>query len=257
MRHRRIMNKAAQVCVQQLLIGVLCLALGAAHAQKAGSATQVSYEGTLGTARIGLTVVVKSGAVSGGHYFYAKYLTDIPLTGSIQPGALALKGQDGGAFALKFVGNGSEAGKPLDFENSVGLEGTWSKDGKSLPVKLTAGGQSPAPASGRWYEMVTDQSDAAFEAKVQGFYKAALTGDHAAAARNVSFPLRVNHNGKSRMIRNTTELTAQWETIFTPAYLVALKKDMPHDLSIVQGQAMLGDGQAFFSDKGATALNIP
>jgi hypothetical protein len=249
-----IMNRATHVCIRRAF---LCLALGAAHAQEANSAAQISYEGTLGPARIGLTVVVKSGAVSGGHYFYAKYLTDLPLTGSIQPGALTLKGQDGGAFALKFVGNGSEAGKPLDFENSVGLEGTWSRDGKSLPVKLTAGGQSPAAASGRWYEMVTDQSDAAFEAKVQGFYKAALAGDRNAAARYVAFPLRVNHNGKSRMIRNATELTAQWEAIFTPAYLAALKKDMPHDLSIVQGQAMLGDGQAFFSDKGATALNIP
>ena len=59
------------------------------------------------------------------------------------------------------------------------------------------------------------------------------------------------------MIRNAVELSAQWETIFTPAYLAALKNDMPHDLNIIQGQAMLGDGQAFFSDKGATALNIP
>jgi hypothetical protein len=257
MLSRGIMNKAVQVCVWPLFTALCCLVLGTAQAQEAGSATQISYEGNLGPARIGLTVVVKSGVVSGGHYFYAKYLTDIPLTGSIQPGVLALKGQDGGAFALKFVGNGSEAGKPLDFENSVGLEGTWSKDGKSLPVKLTAGGQSQAPATGRWYEMVTDQSDAAFEAKVQGFYKAAFAGDHAAAARNVSFPLRVNQNGKSRMIHNAAELAAKWDTIFTPAYLAALKKDMPHDLGIVQGQAMLGDGQAFFDDKGATALNIP
>jgi hypothetical protein len=104
---------------------------------------------------------------------------------------------------------------------------------------------------------VTGQSDAAFEAKVQGFYKAALAGDRAAAAKYVSFPLRVNHNGKSRTIHNAAELAAQWETIFTPAYLTALKNDIPHDLSVIQGQAMLGDGQAFFSDQGATALNIP
>ncbi len=175
----------------------------------------------------------------------------------MQPGALNLQGKDGGSFALKFVGNGSEGGKPLDFENSVGLEGSWSKDGKTLPVKLTAGGESPLPASGRRYEMVTDQSDSAFEAKVQGFYKAVLSGDRAGAAKYISYPLRVNHNGKGRTIRSAAELTAQWETIFTPEYLAALKNDVPHDLSIIQGQAMLGDGQAFFSDKGATAVNIP
>jgi len=239
-----------------VLAALLFLTLSAAQAQDSGAA-QISYEGNLGPARIGLTVVVKGGAVTGGHYFYAKYLTDIPLNGSVQPGALALKGQDGGSFTLKFVGNGSEGGKPLNFENSVGLEGAWSNEGKTLPVKLTAAGQSPIRASGRWYEMVTDQSDAAFEANVQGFYEAVLAGDRAAAAKFVSFPLRVNHSGKSRMVRNPGELIAQWETIFTPAYLAALKKDPPHDLSIIQGQAMLGDGQAFFSDKGATALNIP
>jgi hypothetical protein len=36
-----------------------------------------------------------------------------------------------------------------------------------------------------------------------------------------------------------------------------LKNDIPHDMSIIQGQAMLGGGQAFFSDQGAPALNIP
>jgi hypothetical protein len=105
--------------------------------------------------------------------------------------------------------------------------------------------------------MVTDQSDAAFEAKLQGFHKAALAGDRSTVADYVYFPLRVNHGGKSRMVRSAAELTAQWKTIFTAAYLAALKKDLPHDPSIIQGQAMLGDGQAFFSDKGATALNIP
>lgn len=257
MRLGGVLNAAASISLRPFFLALILLALVTSQAQTTDGATQISYQGTLGAARIGLTVVVKNGAISGGHYFYAKYLTDIPLNGSAQPGALSLHGQDGGAFALKFVGNGSEGGKPLTFENSVGLEGTWSEDGKSLPVKLTAAGQSPVPASGRWYEMVTSESDAAFEARIRGFYKAALAGDRTAAAKYVSFPLRVNHNGKSRMIRDAAELTAQWGTIFTPAYLAALKNDLPHDLSVVQGQAMLGDGQAFFSEKGATALNIP
>src|SRR5271163_4969387 len=84
----------------------LFLALAKMMAQDAGGATQISYEGTLGSTRIGLTVVVKGGnTITGGHYFYAKYLTDIPLTGAMQPGGLTLKGQDGGTFSLKFTGN--------------------------------------------------------------------------------------------------------------------------------------------------------
>jgi hypothetical protein len=219
------------------------------------SGTQISYDGTLGPTRIGLTIVTSGKSISGGHYFYAKYLTDIPLTGSLAAGGLKLQGGEGGLFDLKFVGNGSDGGKPLDFNNSVGLQGTWSKDGKSLPVKLSMGGQSAMTQ--RWYSDITDESDAGFEAKVQGFYNAVLSGDHDTAAKYVAFPLRVNHNGKSRNIQSAAELSAQWSTIFTPAYLAALKKDLPHDLSIVQGQAMLGDGQAFFSNKGVTAVNIP
>jgi len=242
-----------------IALGVMFfLGISRGMAQDASGATQISYEGTLDTARIGLTVVVKDGnTITGGHYFYAKYLTDIPLTGAMQASALTLKGQDGETFSLKFTGNGSEGGKPLDFSNSVGLKGTWSNGAKTLPVKLSAVGQSTVPASGRWYEMVTDKSDAAFEAMVQGFSKAVLAGDKAAAAKYVSFPLRVNQNGKHRSIHTAAELTAQWEAIFTPTYLAALKNDMPHDLSISNGQAMLGAGDVWFSDKGATALNLP
>jgi len=238
-------------------LSVLTAATGVvALGQDSSGSTRISYEGTVAATRIGLTLIVKpDNTLSGGHYFYARYLTDIPLTGAMQPGAVMLKGQDGGSFELKFKGNGSEAGKPLNFNNSVGLEGTWSKEGKSLPVKLEVGGS--APAGGRWYENVSDESDAAFEARAQGFYKAVLAGNRAAAAKYVAFPLRVNQNGKSRTIRSSAELAAHWDSIFTTAYLDALKQDLPHDMGVAQGQAMLGAGDVWFGARGATALNVP
>jgi len=242
-------------CLKRTIPALLVLATAVASAQ---DAQNVTYQGTLGPSRIGLTLTVKGpNAITGGHYFYAKYLTDIPLTGTYQPGQITLKGTDGGTFTLKFKSNGSEAGKPLDFTNSVGLQGTWSNNGKQSPVDLSAGGMSPVPTSGRWYENVTDLSDAALEAKAQGFYKAVLAGDRAAAAKYADFPLRINQNGKSHKITSAAELTAQWDKIFTPAYLELLKKDMPHDMSVIQGQAMLGNGDVYFGSKGATVLNIP
>jgi hypothetical protein len=241
-------------------ICVLPMTLFGSHAmaQSAAEATQITYEGTLGVARIGLTVIAQgSHEITSGHYFYAKYLTDIPLTGKLIDGGLTLIGQDGGTFVLHFKGNGSDAGKPLDFSTSVGLDGTWSKDGKTLPVALGMRGQSAVSRSGRWYENVTDESDAAFEARVHGFYKSVLAGDHAAAAKYVSFPLRINQNGKGTVVHSAAELSAQWNKIFTPAYLEILEKDMPHDMGISNAQAMLGDGDAWFGPKGATALNLP
>ena len=72
MRLGGILSTAVQRPLRPIFAMLLCLASAVAHAQDAGGATQISYEGTLGPARIGLTVIVKNGAVSGGHYFYAK-----------------------------------------------------------------------------------------------------------------------------------------------------------------------------------------
>jgi hypothetical protein len=234
--------------------GVFVLALCAfAHAQN-----RITYTGTLGEARIGLTLLVNdSGAIQGGHYFYAKYLKDIPLSGSFANGRVTLNESGGGVFTLAFKGNGSENGKPLDFNNSVGLQGAWTNAGKSLPVKLDSASADVVQGNSRWYEDVTQESDAAFEARVQGFRTAVLAGDHAAAARYVEFPLRVNSGGKSRTIRIAAQLSAQWGSIFTLQCVSALKNAVPHDMFVRNGQAMLGDGVAWFGPKGAQAINIP
>ena len=219
----------------------------------------MTYEGTLGTQRIGMTLAVRDGKViPNSHYFYAKYLKDIPLDGSAG-GEITLREPGGGTFALRFKGNGSQGATPLNFSNSVGLEGQWTgKDGKSFPVALSNArdpGEGALPGS-RWYRNATDKSDAAFEAQVQGFHKAVLAGDRAGAARFVSFPLRVNvAPGKPLMVKNAAQLAAQWGRIFSPAWLERAALAMPHDLSVIRGQAMLGNGLAFFGDKGAEVIN--
>jgi len=255
MHQARWMTKISVASLKSI-VAILILASGfAATPQEASVPDRISYEGTLGGSRIGLTLIVKAGnTITAGHYFYAKYLTDIPLAGTMQPGTVTLKGKDGGTFDLKFKGNGSEGGKPMDFNNSVGLEGTWSNDGKSRPVTL--GLRDIASVDGPWYKVISNQTDAAFEAKAQGFYKAVIAGDRATAAKYVSYPLMVNLKGKTLKIHSAAELTAQWDTIFTPQYLERLKKDMPHDMAIAKGQAMIGSGDAWFDDKGATSLNV-
>ena len=247
----------------------------------AWSADELSYRGTVGTARVGLTVTLppanREGPLSG-HYFYARYKKDIPLTGSLKGGKLTLTEAGGGAFALSFVVDGGAtkpaAGKPLDFRNSTGLEGTWSGNGKSLPVTLAlasgaheaAAASSPAArasaalpvaAGARRYSQVTTESDAAFEARVQGFRNAVIQGDRAGASRYVQFPLRVNAGGKTRTIASAIQLGSGWDRIATPAFVEAMKKATPKDLFVSNGMAMMGDGVAWFGPKGAVALNLP
>ena len=131
------------------------------------------------------------------------------------------------------------------------------KNDSSYPVVLQLQQSSKVASNARWYEDVTSESDAIFEAHVQNFYKAVLAGDRTTAARFIEFPLRVNHNGKSRTIRNADELSAKWDEIFTPACVDAFRQAMPHDMFVHNGQAMLGDGVAWFGAKGAQVINIP
>ncbi len=257
LRRRHQLNRNRRSGLAHLI--ALCLVIltaGIAHAE--ATVSRDTFTGMVGQSRIGMTLLVNAaGTVTGGHYFYASDLKDISLQAGTQGSGIILFDPEGGQFALRFKGNGSEAGKPLDFHNSVGMEGRWMKNDGSYPVKLQMQQSSQGPANARWYEDVTSESDAAFEARVQGFYKAVLAGDRATASRYVDFPLRVNQNGKSRMVKTAAQLSAEWGKIFTPACIDAFRNAMPHDLFVRNGQAMLGDGIAWFGPKGAQVINVP
>lgn len=240
------------------LVAVLIFVLAASVAYAQAMVDRLSFTGTVGQSRIGMTLLVNAaGNIIGGHYFYASDLKDIPLRIGTQGSGIILFAPEGGQFALRFKGNGSEAGKPLNFRNSVGMEGRWMKNDSSYPVTLQMEQSSEGPANARWYQDVISESDAVFEAGVQNFYKAVLAGDHNTAARYVDFPLRVNHNGKSLMVNSAAQLSAQWDQIFTPACLDAFRNAMPHDMFVHNGQVMLGDGIAWFGPKGAQVINVP
>jgi hypothetical protein len=241
-----------------VLAGAACLLLaaGLAAKQPAGRGELVQYSGTLGQKRIGLTLEVENGRAIRGQYFYQKYLKDIPLTVKHESGMLLLS-ETGGDFKLHFKGNGSEGHQALTFDNSIGLDGTWtSSDGtRSLPVTLSGQTILPKSKDGRRYSDVTSESDAAFEKRVQAFYRAVLAGNRSEAARYVSYPLRVN--GKHpQSIQNAAQLITAWDSIFTPSFLARLRNDLPHDLFVHEGMAMLGDGDVWFDAKGAAALNV-
>ena len=245
------MNKLPVYAFAALLLA------GSVNARQSDAEVErVQYSGTLGQSRIGLTVVVEGGHPGKGHYFYQKYLTDIPLTAVQDNNSLLLK-ERRGAFRLHFKGNGSEGAQPLTFHNSVGLDGTWTSTdgGRTLPVTLTLETVLPGLAGARRYGDVTSESDAAFEKRVQAFYHAVLAGDRTVAARYVSYPLRINSK-PPKIIKTPAAFAAAWNSIFSPAYLARLRNDLPHDMFVHQGMAMLGSGDVWFDAKGATALNI-
>ena len=105
---------------------IVILTAGVAHAET--TVSRETFTGTAGQSHIGMTLLVNAaGAVVGGHFFYASDLKDIPLQAGAQGSGIILFAPGGGQFALHFKGNGSEAGKPLDFHNSIGMEGRWMR----------------------------------------------------------------------------------------------------------------------------------
>ena len=232
----------------------------AALAQQKGELLQHQYEGTLGESRIGMTVIREGNDMKGGHYFYQRLLKDIPITGSISGSGITIAEAGTGVFHLRFVGNGSEGNRPLDFENSIGMDGTWtSVDGiRTYPVSLRGTVIRPSAVGGCRYSGVTDESDQSFERRIQAFLRAVLSGDKAAAVRFISYPVRVNFaNDTSKNFRNSAGVLAAWTDLFNPALMGKLRSALPHDMFTRNGMVMLGNGEAWFDSKGLAALNVP
>jgi hypothetical protein len=218
------------------------------------------YEGHLGDARIGLTVKREGNKIVGGHYFYQRYLRDIPITGATENSHITLAESGGGTFHLHFVGNGSEKGQPLDFDNSVGVEGTWTDTTgkKTYPVSLRGTTIGDSTDEGHRYRDVTNESDEAFEGRIQSLIRAVLRNDKAIVAQLISYPLRVNGPGQQhREFRNSAGVLTAWNDLFTPAMIAKLQAALPHDMFVHEGMAMIGDGGAWFDSKGLAVLNLP
>ena len=250
-----------------LCLMLLCLVMEAVsgmplNAQAAKELLVVQCEGTIGTTQAGMTIEVKQETITGGHYFIAKDLRDIPITGTLRDGRIAISGADGSSFDLRFKSNGSEHGRVLSFDNSAGLIGTAQNSGKIEKVNLgflTMGQSSGIRPEDRRYAFTTDLSDVDFESIVRKWRIAVLSGDRKEAAKYTHFPLRVNARHKHKTIRTPTELSAQWDHIFTPAYLSRIKKDLPHEMLGESSSLLvsLGPGDVYFGEKGIEVLNLP
>jgi hypothetical protein len=215
----------------------------------------MEMRGTVGPYRIGLNYTVqKHTDLIAAHYFYVSQLKNIPLKGAVNGDSVDLEGADGSKFHLHFVGNGSNGTQALTFYNSVGLKGSWTLGNRSFLVDLRMQHSTENPGQ-PLYRQVTDQPDSAYEAMVTKTREAILSGNETETAKCIHFPLRVNGTHHPLTIRNEDELKANWSKMFTPEFLAKLRTDVPHEMFVHNGEAMLGDGELWFDDKGLVALN--
>jgi hypothetical protein len=207
-----------------------------------------------------MTIIREGTKIEGGHYFYQNVLQDISITGSTQGSQITLIEPGGGTFQLHFVGNGSQGDHPLDFENSIGMEGTWkSADGtRSYLVALRGTVARRGANNRRRYADVTSESDAAFELRVRTLLHSVLRADKSLAVQFISYPLNVNFpDGKTEKFRDSAAVLEAWNDIFTPAMIARLQEDLPHDMFVRNGMAMLGNGEAWFDATGLASMNVP
>jgi len=241
--------------VVALVLTVCGIGIAQTPSSESDQLMSMEARGHVGPYRIGLNYTVRHNTeLVSAHYFYVTQLKDIPLNGTVRGEDVELKGEDGSAFALHFVGNGSNGKDPLTFYNSIGLSGFWTLGRQTLPVDLRFQHSTENPGT-RLYVQVTDQPDSVYEAMVSSVKQAIVKGDVAELAKHTEFPLRVNGKHKSLTIHNVTELRANWSRIFTPEFLAKLRTDVPHEMFVHEGEAMLGDGEMWFDDKGLVSLN--
>jgi len=235
---------------------LLALAASAAVASPPPKGVEtLELAGKLGARAVGMNLTVRDHlTIDDGHYFYAGPLTDIPLVAKVDGEAVSLTEPGGGVFSLHFVSNGSAKGQALNFYNSTGLRGTWTRGATSLPVTLAFDWTFPDGKQRPWYSQATHEPDAVFEARAQRFVRGALTGDRAMTAAAVSYPLRVDLHGRALKIRNAAQLRAHWREVFTPKFLARLKDALPHEMFVHDGMAMTLNGDVWFDARGAAVI---
>jgi hypothetical protein len=105
------MNPQAHPVLSGLCLAIATIFVVHVEAQTSEAILEVQCEGTLGTTRAGMTIEVNQETITGGHYFVAKDLRDIPITGAVHDGQIVISAADGSQFDFRFKSNGSEHGE--------------------------------------------------------------------------------------------------------------------------------------------------
>ena len=252
-------------CVRMLLV---CLAAGLAlvspvRAQSLFSTSEPDItthvgEGWIGTERVGINLTVRDHVeVIAGHFYYQRNPIDIPLVYGGDGRQVVLTDPHGGVFILHFTTNPESSG--IDFYTSTGLAGFWTSDGRTYPVtfgfKTIYGGFGPE----HWYEGVTDEPDAVFEARARRFLEGVAIDDREMVADSVSYPLGVSFD-PARTVHDRAQLLAEWDSIFTPDFKAKLREAIPHEMFVhidretMTATAMAAGGDVWFDRNGAVEV---
>ena len=222
-----------------------------------------NYDGTIGdTLRVRMTLVLRGEQVDG-MYFYASQLRDIPIKGKIANGTdIVLDELDGqGKVTARFEGKFAErdprgrfGDSKLECETIVGV---WQKldSPRQLPVYLSMDNGTAGTLTNRYGPAGADD-DQLIHRNAFRFWDAVKRNDRKTVASLIAYPIKVTLSARTRSIRSSAELIANYDAIFSPGFRQAIAEAIPRNMFVRDQGIMLGSGQVWFGPDGRViALN--
>jgi hypothetical protein len=222
-----------------------------------------NYDGTIGDEfRARMTLVITGDKVEG-VYFYATQLKDISLRGKIIDGSKIILDEldSEGNVTAQFDGEFPEQDPHNRYKLKLQCEviaGSWHKIGseKKLPFYFSNESDTGSTLSNRYSPAgVTD--DELIHRNAKRFWDAVKNKDKKTVASLVKYPIRVGISNGTKRIKGPDELIANYDAIFSPAYVKAISNALPRNMFCRYNGIMLGRrGEVWFNAHGKViALN--
>lgn len=224
------------------------------------------YVGTIGKRDIGMTLFTNddpkqlmSQVKLSGYYFYNQNPRDINLEVEcdgkrhISLYELNPSGQRVALFKGTFPEKDPKGRFGKSKLNGEVIIGEWSplngSDKQPFYLRET-GGVGAGPGENR-YAVAGVQDAATLEVQVRKFKDAVLTKNKAVVASFIKYPIWVTFNDQAKEMRNKAEFLKNYDRIFTPRYVAAIGKAVPHNMFVKVEGVMLGsNGEVWFSANG-------
>jgi hypothetical protein len=224
------------------------------------------YEGTIGSAKVKVTIVSQATTLIGGlpsgplkgEYFYVSFLKDIPIEGEIGSDrsiTIYELGENNKRIAV-IKGQFPETDPQHHFLTKSKLEsevitGTWSRlDGSgTLPVYLCSAADTFSDMDHRYINAGV-QDDKALESKVRAFRSAVIAGEKKSVSTMINYPITITVDGKHRDLANAAELLKNYDRVFSAKFVKAIKDAVPHNMFVRYDGVMLGQGEVWFDADG-------
>jgi len=200
------------------------------------------FEGTLGNAKIQLSIYRLDNGQLKGNYCYKKYESKIQLTGQMTGDKIEI------TEFLNGKPNGHFEGKVFT-DNLDRFEGTWtdSSKTKSVEFKLTLQSICGSDYSHRYSDFYGTDDD------VEKFMKyiktSILNGDKEWIANHVRYPIKTTIKEKAITIKTKAQLIENFDQIFHQEFKDMIKSFCTCNMFSNYQGVMLGNGQIWINNK--------